>query len=105
MKAKLMGFKENSGVFQGNPFHSIALHIIAPGDDKDFIGWRVLDPQYTKIKYDRLPFIVGRPMELSELATYAGSEIDVQFDDKKRISAIHFTADDYEPAPEPKEKK
>ncbi len=104
MKAKLIGFIENKGIFQGNPFHSITFHIIAPGDSEKFVGWRVLDPQNTKVKYDRLSFVVGRPIEMSELATYVGTEIDVQYDDKQRISAIHFIADDYESAA-PKEKK
>ncbi len=104
MKAKLIGLVEKAGIFENKPFHSIKFHIIAPGDEQGFVGWRVLDLKNTSIKYDRLAFIVGRPMEVSELATYVGSEIDVQYDDKQRISAIHFYADDYEPAA-PKEKK
>lgn len=105
MKAKLMGLVEKEGVFEGKPYHSIKLHCIAPGDDKGFVGWRVLDIKTTSIKFDRLPFIVGRPMEVSELATYVGSEIDIQFDDQKRISGITFEADKYEPAESATSKK
>lgn len=105
MQAKFMGFVEKQGVFQDKPFHSIKLHIIAPGNEAGFQGWRVLDPKTTSVKFDRLAFIVGRPMELSELATYVGSEIEIQFDDKQKITEIHFVADDYEPAAPAKDKK
>lgn len=93
MRAKLVGLVEKQGVFEGKPYHSIKLHCIAPSDDKDFTGWRVLDPKTTSIKYDRLPYIVGRLMELSELVTYVGSEIDIQYNDNKQITGISFEFD------------
>ncbi|MBD5144983.1 MAG: hypothetical protein HDT21_03590 [Ruminococcus sp.] len=94
MRAKLVGLVEKQGVFEGKPYHSIKLHCIAPSDDKDFHGWRVLDPKNTSIKYDRLPFVVGRLMELSELITYVGSEIDIQFNDNKQIVGLKFDFDE-----------
>lgn len=94
MRAKLIGLVEKQGVFEGKPYHSIKLHCIAPSDEKDFTGWRVLDLKTTSIKYDRLPFIVGRLMELSELITYVGSEIDIQFNDNKQIVGLKFEFDE-----------
>lgn len=52
MRAKLIGLVEKQGVFEGKPFHSIKLHCIAPSEDKDFVGWRVLD---VKTREERQP--------------------------------------------------
>ena len=110
MRAKLIGVCEKQGVFQEKAYHSIKLHCIAPGEDKDFTGWRVLDLKTTSIKYDRLPYVVGRLMEYSELLTYVGGEVDIQFNDNKQIVGLKFEADNYVPAdsvaqPEPDKKK
>lgn len=98
MKAKLVGMIEKEGIFEGKPFHSIKLHCTAPCMDEGFTGVQVIDPKVTSIKYDNLPFIVGRPMKVSELATYVGSEINLDFDQNKKIVGIQFLADQYEPA-------
>lgn len=94
MRAKFMGFIEKSGVFEGKPYHSIKASFVTPDVEPGFYGQRVLDPKITSIKYDRLPFIVGRPMEISELATYCGSDCEIQFNDSKQISSIKFYIDD-----------
>lgn len=88
MLAKLMGLIEKQGVFEGKPFHSIKLHLIAPAIEEGFFGWRVLDPKYTSIKYDRLSFIFGKPMDMQELVTYVGDEVDIHYDDNKHIVGI-----------------
>lgn len=105
MRAKLIGLVEKQGVFEGKPFHSIKLHCIAPSEDKDFVGWRVLDVKTTSVKYDRLPFVVGRLMELSELITYVGSEIDIQFNDNKQIVGLKFDFDEGWKTPEEAKKE
>lgn len=94
MRAKLMGFVEKQGIFEGKPFHSIKASFITPEVEQGFYGSRVLDPKVTSIKYERLPFILGRPMELSELATYCGADCEIGFDDNKKISSIRFLIDE-----------
>lgn len=90
MRAKLVGLVEKQGVFQEKPFHSIKLHLIAPTVEEGFFGWRVLDPKFTSIKYDRLSFIFGKPIDMQELVTYVGDEVDIQYDDNKHIVGIHL---------------
>lgn len=88
MLAKLVGLIEKEGVFEGKPYHSIKLHLIAQANEEGFFGMRVLDPKYTSIKYDRLSFIFGKPMDKQMLVDLVGDEIDVHYDDNKHIVGI-----------------
>ena len=94
-KVKLLGFRESEGVFEGKPYHSIKLHISEPFTDENSYG---METSIQSIKYDRLPFVFGRPIELSELSTYVNSEADFQYSKKGTVDKITFPSDIYEPA-------
>lgn len=94
-KVKFLGFRETQGTFEGKPFHSIKFHICEPFTSENAYG---NETSIQSVKYDRLPFVLGRPMEISELATYVNSEADFQYDKNGTVTAIHFLADDYEPS-------
>ena len=97
MLAQLVGCVEKQGVFEGKPYHSIKLHLIASPVEEGFFGKRVLDPKYTSIKFERLSFVVGRPMEYRELVEHVGEDIDIQYDDNKHIVGIKFLEDNSKP--------
>lgn len=90
MKVKLLGFRETQGTFEGKPFHSVKLHICEPFTADNAYG---SETSVQSIKYDRMPYIFGRPVELSELSTFVNSEIDVQYD--KNGSLCKITLEDY----------
>lgn len=98
MKAKLVGVRETQGVMEGKPYHSFKLHFTAPSIDEGFVGVQVIDPKLTSISYEKFPFVVGRPMTFTELSTYVNSEVNLDFDQNKRVVGITFLADNYEPA-------
>ncbi len=99
MKAKLVGIRETQGVFEGKPFHSIKLHCTAPCIDDGFVGVQVIDPKVTSISFDKLPFIIGRPITFNELSTYVNSNINIDFDQNKRIVGLTFDFDKIETKP------
>lgn len=94
-KVKFLGFKETQGTFEGRPFHSVKLHISEPFNSENAYGQ---ETSIQSIKFERMPFIFGRPMEISELATYVGGEADFQYDKNGTVTQITFLADNYEPA-------
>lgn len=100
-RAKLLGFKESSGTFEGKPYHSVKLHISEP-----FIGDNCFGSETSvqSLKYDNLPYIFGRPVPVSELVTYINSEIDISYDKNGKVTSIVFLADNYKPAEEPTKK-
>lgn len=92
-RVKLLGFKETQGTFEGKPYHSIKLHICEPFTSDNAWG---AETSIQSVKYDRMAFIFGRPMELSELATYVNSEADFQYDKNGVVTQITFPADIYD---------
>lgn len=100
-KVKFLGFKETQGTFEGKPYHSIKLHISEPFTSENAYG---SETSVQSVKYDRMAFVFGRPMELSELATYVNSEADFQYDKNGAVVSIRFDADIYEPVNEPSKK-
>lgn len=94
-RVKFLGFKESQGTFEGKPYHSIKLHICEPFTSENAWG---SETSIQSVKYERIPYVFGRPMELSELATYVNSEADFQYDKNGTVVSITFPADNYEPA-------
>ena len=90
-KARLLGIRETSGTFEGKPFHSIKFHISEPFNQENSWGQ---ETSVQSVKYDRLPYILGRPMGLTELITFVGTEIDITYDKNGKVSFIHFLSDD-----------
>lgn len=95
-KVKFEGFKESQGTFEGKPYHSIKFHISEPFTSENAYG---RETSIQSVKFDRLPFILGRPMELSELATYVGSQADFQFGKNGSVVSITFDFDKIETKP------
>lgn len=91
-KVKLMGFKESQGIFEGKAFHSVKLHICEPFNSDGAYG---METSIQSIKFERLPFVFGRPIELSELATYVNAEADFQYDKNGVVTSITFPSDEY----------
>lgn len=95
-KVKFEGFKESQGTFEGKAYHSIKFHISEPFTSEKAYG---RETSIQSVKFDRLSFILGRPMELSELATYVGSQADFQFDKNGSVVSITFDFDKIETKP------
>ena len=92
-KVKFLGFKESKGTFEVKPYHSVKLHISEPFTSDNAYG---METSIQSVKYDRMPFIFGRPIELSELATYVGADADFQYDKNGSVTSITFPIDEYE---------
>lgn len=90
MKVTLVGISESQGVFEGRPYHKIKLHCTAPCMDDNFVGLQVLDPKITSVSFEKLPFIVGRPITFNELCQFVDSDINIDFDQNKRIVGLSF---------------
>ena len=90
-KAKLLGIRETQGEFQGKPFHSMKFHIAEPfSADK---SWGQ-ETSIQSVRYDRLPFILGRPMGFQELSTFVNTDIDITYDKNGSVIGIQFLSDD-----------
>lgn len=92
-KVKFEGFKESQGTFEGKSYHSIKFHISEPFTSENAYG---RETSIQSVKFDRLSFILGRPIELSELATYVGADADFQYDKNGSVTSITFPIDEYE---------
>jgi hypothetical protein len=64
MKVRIEGFIEKQGVIEGKAYHSIKVHCSKPFVEPNSIGREVIE---ASVQFDRLPYVVGRLMELSEL--------------------------------------
>lgn len=85
MRVKLLGMRETQGIFQDKPFHSLKLHISEPFTASDSYGE---ETSVHSIKFDRIPYIFGRPIEVKEIAMCVGLEIDISFDKNGTINKI-----------------
>lgn len=95
-KAMLLGVRELSGEFQGKSYHSVALHISENFDKEDSYGREV---SVQKVKFERLPFILSRPVEsVKDFADkYIGSQIDISYNKDGGVTYITLFPDIDEP--------
>ena len=101
-KVMLLGVRDMKGEFQGNPYHTIALHISEKfTEDKTTANIKSYGNEVSvqKVKYDRLPFILSSPVEsVQDFANrYIGSQIDLSYDKDGKITAITLFQDMDEP--------
>lgn len=89
MRVKLLGIKETSGTFEGKPFHSVKLHIAEPFTAENSYGE---ETSVQSLKYDRLPFIFGKPIEVREIADFIGTTIDVSYNKNGGIDKVDLEA-------------
>ena len=89
-KAKLLGIRETQGKFEGKPYHSVKLHIAEPFTAENSYGQ---ETSIQSVKFERMPYIFGRPITVEELATYVNSTIDIMYDKYGNPATITFEAD------------
>lgn len=101
-KAMLLGVRDMKGEFQGNPYHTIALHISEKfGEDKTTANVKSYGNEVSvqKVKYERLPFILSSPIEgVKDFAErFIGSQIDISYDKDGKVTSIVLFPDMDEP--------
>ncbi len=91
-KVMLLGVREMQGDFQGRPFHTVALHIAEPFTKENSFGSEV---SVQKVKYERLPFILSRPVDsVKDFADrFIGSNMDFSYDKDGKITCITLFPD------------
>lgn len=85
MKVKLLGVRETQGTFEGKSFHSVKLHIAEPFTVDNSWG---SETSVQSVKYDLIPFIFGKPVEVRDIGGLVGCDIDVQFDKNGTVFKI-----------------
>ena len=97
-KAMLLGVRDMKGEFQGNPYHTIALHISEKfTEDKTTSNAKSYGSEVSvqKVKFERLPFILSVPVEsVKDFADkFIGSQLDISYDKDGKVTSISTFAD------------
>ena len=85
MQVRIEGIRETQGNFEGKPFHSVKFHISEPFFEDNAVGREV---SVQSVKYERLPFVFNRPIELSEVMSLVGQTANFEYNKNKQLVRI-----------------
>jgi len=83
---KIIGVEDSKGVFENRPYHNVNFYGTIPVNSNKGAG---LKPKKVKVKLSVLSESFGRMMEVKDIITFMGAELDFDYDEYQNVKRVH----------------